>query len=223
MTLRFTRLETAIAIIAAAQLALAVFIAMMGSTAPIPMHFNIAGEVDRWGDRREAASVIVLMTLITLGAGGATAWSARRADETRRRGLAWAQGVVLATTSIMSGMVAVMASASVDAATAGPKITMMAVCLLLALIGAVLGKIPPNALVGVRTPWSLNSRLSWEKSNRLTGRLFFWFGLAGLMLAPAAPTSAGPVAIAVALLLIAAIGVYESWRVWRADPERRIV
>lgn len=222
MTLRFTLLETAIAIVAAAQLALALLVATMGSAAPVPMHFSIAGEVDRWGDRREAAWVIVLMTLITLGAGGAVAWSARRADETQRLGLARAQVVTLASTGIMSGMIAVMASANIDAAAAGPKIVTMAVCLLVSLIGAVLGKIPPNALVGVRTPWSMSSRLSWEKSNRLTGRLLFWFGLAGLVLAPAAPPATGAFALVAALLLIAAAGVYESWRVWRTDPERRI-
>ena len=98
-----------------------------------------------------------------------------------------------------------------------------AVCALMAVIGAVMGKIAPNALVGVRTPWSLTSKLAWEKSNRLAGRLFFWGGLIGVFIAPVAPQPLGMQVFIAAVLLIAVVTVLESWRVWRSDPERRVV
>lgn len=79
----------------------------------------------------------------------------------------------------------------------------------------------PNALVGVRTPWTYASRLAWDKANRLAGRLFFWFGLLGFAAAPLVPQPAGMRAVVVATIAIAALAVFESWRVWRDDPERR--
>ncbi len=87
----------------------------------------------------------------------------------------------------------------------------------------MMGKVAPNALVGVRTPWSLTSKLAWEKSNRLAGRLFFWGGLVGVFLAPVAPAPLGMRVLLAAVLLIGAVTVLESWRVWRSDPERRVV
>jgi uncharacterized membrane protein len=32
-----------------------------------------------------------------------------------------------------------------------------------------MGKIRPNWFVGVRTPWTLSSKLSWDKTHRLAG------------------------------------------------------
>lgn len=223
MTTRPAPFLRAIALVTTAQLAVAAIVALFGTDGPVPMHFNIAGDVDRWGDRSELALVIGLMALISAGAGGSLAWSARSADDARRRGLSWAIGITLATTTLMTAMFAWIGGAGAGAAGETPRVTLMFVCLLLAGIGAVMGKVPPNALVGLRTPWSLNSRLAWEKSNRLAGRLFFWGGLAGLLIAPLLPVEIGHVALTVAVLSAAALSVFESWRVWRADPERRVV
>lgn len=221
---RFTRLETATAVVAAAQAAVALFVLRTGVD-QVPMHFNAAGQVDRWGDSREAAGVILFIAAITAVTGFILALGVRdpKADDGRRRALGWAQVILLASTTIVVAMMMVLASGAIDAAAAGPQITLMACCTTFAVIGAVVGKVPPNAIVGVRTPWSLSSRLAWEKSNRLAGRLFFWGGLAGLIAAPYAPQDLAMKAMISAVLLAAAICVFESWRVWRADPERRLV
>jgi uncharacterized membrane protein len=87
-------------------------------------------------------------------------------------------------------------------------------------IGAYLGKVGPNPLIGVRTPWTFASRLAWDKSNRLMGRLFFWGGLSGIVAAPFAPQPAGLSLLAAVLLASAALAAFESWRVWRTDPDR---
>jgi uncharacterized membrane protein len=220
MTLRFTRLEAATGIVTAAQASLALLVATMPSAGPVPMHFDLAGRPDRWGDAREAAMVIALMAAISLLAGGGLAWSARSADEARRRGLAWGQIVLLLTTCIIAGMGALIAITGGDGVSAAPRISVMGMALLFAVIGAVMGKVAPNAMVGVRTPWSRASRLAWEKSNRLAGRLFFWLGLGGLVAAPALPIALANQILIGGVLLSAALSVFESWRVWRSDPER---
>ncbi|MDP1632993.1 MAG: SdpI family protein [Caulobacter sp.] len=210
---------------AAAQALLALLVWTRGSTGPIAMHFNITGEVDRWGGRGEMALVIGGLAVLTLVAGGALAMSAarREADAARRRGLAWAQTVLVTATCIIAAMMGGLAIAGAGAADHGLGLVLMAICALFVAIGAFMGKVAPNALVGVRTPWSLTSRLAWEKSNRLGGRLFFWGGLAGMILAPAAPQPLAMQVLVGAVLLIAGTTVFESWRVWRADPERNTV
>ena len=222
MTTLLSRLTAPAA--AAGQAALGLYVWKFGSTAPIPMHFGLDGQVDRWGDRTEAALFIGGMAAVSLIVGWAMDWSAARpwADDARRRGLAVAKTIAVATPCIIAAMMGGLALSARPAA-GGQQIILVAVCALLAMIGAGLGKIAPNALVGVRTPWSLTSKLAWEKSNRLAGRLFFWGGLIGALVAPSAPEPIGMQVFGGAVLLIAVLTVFESWRVWRSDPERRVV
>ena len=48
---------------------------------------------------------------------------------------------------------------------------------LFVVLGNVMGKIRPNWFVGVRTPWTLSSKISWTRTHRLAGWLFIAMGL----------------------------------------------
>jgi uncharacterized membrane protein len=220
---RFTLLDLATALVAAAILAAAAWVALRGPTGPIPMHFDLQGRPDRWGDRSELAALLGVMAVAAGATGGGLGWyAARTGDPSRRRGLRLGQGLTLAiiamTTatigfSTLSGM-GEAGSRDLGWATAGTSLLMI-------IIGAVLGRVPPNPVVGVRTPWNYKSRLAWDRSNRLAGRLFFWLGLAGLISVPFAPGSISLPIFVAAILLAAAWSVFESWRVWRTDPDRQ--
>ena len=60
-----------------------------------------------------------------------------------------------------------------------------------------------------------------DRSNRLAGRLFFWIGLGLILAAPIAPQPAASIAMPVVILVAAIWPVFESWRVWRSDPDRQ--
>ena len=98
---------------------------------------------------------------------------------------------------------------------------MAGLSLIFLLTGAFLGRVGPNPVVGVRTPWSYKSRLAWDRSNRLAGRLFFLIGLAGLVTAPWAVQPFALIALIVAVTIAAVWSAVESWRVWRSDPDRQ--
>ncbi|RYF90322.1 MAG: SdpI family protein [Caulobacteraceae bacterium] len=224
MTFKPTRMEAAAGVVVLAQLGLAVCTARFGSTGPVAMHFDITGAPDRWSDRIEAAGVILVIAAITAACAGAMAFSLRTSqpDAARRRGLTIGMGIILAATGAVALLPFILATPSFAPEQAG-RMGGAFLCLILAIAGAVLGKVPPNALVGVRTPWSLNSRLSWDRSNRLAGRLFFWGGLIGLPVSLLLPPQVAMGGVTAAVLLIAVYVVVESWRVWRADPDRRAV
>lgn len=223
MTSPFSRFSTPAAAIG--QAALGAYVWMFGSTAPIPMHFDLSGDVDRWGDRAEAALVIAGMAAASLVTGLLLEANARRpeADEARRRGLGIARSIAVAAPCMVSAMMAGLALSSHPSMLGGSNFILTVSCALFVVVGAIMGKVAPNAFVGVRTPWSLNSKLAWERSNRLAGRLFFWFGLVGLFVAPTAPQPLGMQVFGGTVLAIALLTAFESWRVWRADPERRTV
>ena len=55
------------------------------------------------------------------------------------------------------------------------------VCLLIALLGNVLGKVRRNFFVGIRTPWTIASEQVWNATHRFAAKTFFAGGLLGLL------------------------------------------
>lgn len=223
MSWRFSRLEMAGALLIAAQLGLALLIWRNGPLTPIPVHFRFDGVADGWAGRERAALIMTGLAALTAATGAVMAWSIRRAeDASRRRGLGVGFAVLLLTLLIVCALHAVLALGGVEGATRnGAAMAAMAASGVLAIVGSLLGKVPQNGLVGVRTPWSRASRLSWDKSNRLAGRLLFWGGVGGLIVAPLVPAALLTRAFTFAVLAVALICIFESWRVWRADPDRQ--
>lgn len=76
----------------------------------------------------------------------------------------------------------------------------LAIGILFVVIGAVLGRIPPNGLVGIRTPWALADERVWLRTHRFTGRLM---ALAGVALAAVASLGADHADLLVALVVCA--------------------
>lgn len=206
------------------QAAFALYIGVNGPTTPMPMHWNANWQVDRWGDRMEFATFTGGMAVIGFIAAAGLALAALRAedqgDASRRRSMQIGQGLTVFLFAAIGLMIAwaSLGHATVDS---GPAVMTGALSLILLVTGAFLGRVAPNPLIGVRTPWSYKSRLAWDRSNRLAGRLFCLVGLAGLIAAPFASQPYGVMTLTAAALIVAAISVFESWRVWRADPDRQ--
>ena len=204
------------------QLVLAAAVAAWGAQGPVPVHFNLDGQANGWADRGQIGLIIAGIAAVNLLAiAGARARRRRLPASDQPRGAALTEAAVLVLTSLTAGLMASLAfgqpPGGLFAHRGGPAF----LWLLMAAIGAIQGKVPPNLALGVRTPWTLSSRLAWDKSNRLAGRLFFWGGLVGLAATPFIPPAAGLRLGISVVLIFAGLAVLESWRVWRRDPDRR--
>lgn len=199
---------------------LGVWTVFAGPTELLPVHWNASGQADDWGTRELVGGVLIGLALLTLLLGGGMGVASRRADDpARARALRYAQLVVILSLPLISLLAA---SASLSGTTdIGGAVPVALMSLAFLLIGAFLGRVGPNPFVGVRTPWAYKSRLAWDRSNRLAGRLFFVIGLAGLLTAPFAPRPLNLYALLAAIVLAALWSVVESWRVWRTDPDRQ--
>lgn len=199
---------------------LGVWTVFAGPLELLPIHWNASGQADNWSTRERVGGVLIGLAVLTLLLGGGMGVASRRTDDpARARALRYAQLVVILSLPLVSLLAA---SASVSGATdIGGAVPMALISLVLLLIGAFLGRVGPNPFVGVRTPWAYKSRLAWERSNRLAGRLFFIIGLSGLLTAPFAPRPLGLYLLLTGIAVAALWSVIESWRVWRTDPDRQ--
>ncbi len=187
--------------------------------ARIPIHWNAAGRVDGYGHR----NMLFVQPLVILGLGLLLDFlpliEPRRGREIR---------ATRAYRAIWLGLLLFMFALHVmivRAAFAPGPLSLHGIFFgagaLFAVIGNFLGKIRSNFLVGVRTPWTLSSELSWNKTHRLAGWLFVTGGLA-LMLGSVCIADTRPlVGLLVAWLAVTlVILVVYSYRVWRADPQK---
>jgi uncharacterized membrane protein len=91
--------------------------------------------------------------------------------------------------------------------------------ILFIVLGNVMPKIRPNWFVGVRTPWTLSSRHSWNKTHRLAGWLFVFMGI--VLGACGFVQNLWMMGVAVTVILGSVIWmVVYSYVIWRNDPER---
>jgi uncharacterized membrane protein len=98
------------------------------------------------------------------------------------------------------------------------------VCVLLWLVltikGALVGKLKPNGVIGLRVPWTLESRLAWDRAHRTLGRALFWLGLAGLASSLSVPPTISMPLIIAAIVSALTLALIEARSAWRSDPER---
>jgi uncharacterized membrane protein len=141
----------------------------------LPVHWNLQGEVDRWGGKFEG---LFLLPLVTLGL-YFLLMIVPRFDPGRLnyQNFAKAYSVIRIVMVLFMAFLYVMTVlAAFGYEFNSTTVVLGAMAVLFAVLGNFMGKIRPNWFVGVRTPWTLSSKLSWDKTHRLAGWLFMLMG-----------------------------------------------
>ncbi len=190
--------------------------------AQVPVHFNLSGEADRYGSKAEA---FLFLPAILLGITFLLAIAPNidpRGKNLRRSRPVYIVGWIIGVVALAGGQglitwTAVGGGIEGEVMARGVGVFIAAIMLLL---GLVIAKARPNFFAGIRTPWTLSSDLSWDKTHRWASRIFLAFGVAGLaaaLLLPPEPVTIG----LISALLVSTLGlVIYSFLVWKADPAR---
>lgn len=184
----------------------------------MPVHWNIHGEVDGYGGKFMG---LLLLPLVALGASLLT-----RALQLIDPGKAnyetfhtTFQTIRMAISLLFSAIYAASLLAALGHSVNMNTIVGLALALMFIVFGNLMGKIRPNWFVGVRTPWTLSSKLSWTKTHRLAGWLFIGMGIMAAVWAIVQTTWMFALMMAVNLGCVVAMVVY-SYVIYRGDPAR---
>jgi uncharacterized membrane protein len=184
----------------------------------MPVHWNLAGEVDRYGGKVEG---LLALPLIALGLQGLFAVLPRidpRRASYEQFADTWLKLRALFTL-FMGAVQAIVLYHTFHPEFHGVFAGSAAVGLLFIVLGNWFGKLRPNWFVGIRTPWTLSSRASWAKTHRVGGWVFI---LSGLLFAATGYTrSPWLLGATLTVLFGGTLGlVIYSYLVWRDDPHR---
>lgn len=149
----------------------------------IPMHWNIAGEIDRYGDKLPnaflmpgiALAIPVLMTLLPR-------LDPKKANYTYFSGAYyWIQLCFVLVFGVMS-MFILFNTLGFTMFKVDFGIKLM-IGIMFAVFGNLMPKLKHNYFVGVRTPWTLANEDVWYATHRLSGKVWFVVGVAMTIIA----------------------------------------
>jgi uncharacterized membrane protein len=170
---------------------------MLPAGAEVATHFNVLGEPNGFMGKAIAFAVMPVIGLVVISIlAAAPRWTPGGEALARSGG---AYGIVLIGIAAMF-LVAqgALAMHALDPTFDVLRWVFLAAGVLMVVIGAVLGRIPPNRLVGVRTRWTYADEGVWRRTHRFTGRLMT---IAGVTLAAVASLGADHTDLIVALVV----------------------
>lgn len=193
--------------------------AILPADAQVPIHWNAAGEVDGYAGKVFGLGLTPLLTLALTALFAAIPRIDPRGDNILRSWEAY-RIIWIGTLVLMLGIQAITVLAAFGRGINAGFLIPAGVGVLFVFLGNAMGKIRPNYMFGVRTPWTLASEVSWNKTHRLAGWLFVGLGLfmiAGSAFGEGELWVWGLLA-GVGLLLVVTFG-YSYW-VWKNDSDR---
>ena len=160
----------------------------------VPLHYNFAGEIDRWGSKYEHFLMPALLIVFVVLMQVITYFQEKKIeDEPTPREQASMRNnikVVRIVTIVFEIFWLILIcwilwtskeNASIETAQASTSIGQfiwIAMGILLVVIGNILPKSRMNSVVGVRTTWSMYNEETWSKSNRFGGIVLMVTGAA---------------------------------------------
>ncbi len=159
----------------------AVYLAIAWNTLPetIAMHFNIKGDIDRYGGKNELATMILILTAVN-----AVVYLVlpqvykidpkRYAPENKGRLFRIAFAVAVFTAAVLCLIIYSSIHGNIKFSM---RFILAGVGLMLAVVGNYIYNIKPNYFAGIRLPWTLNNDENWKRTHLLGGKLLFGGGL----------------------------------------------
>lgn len=142
----------------------------------VPVHWNYAGEIDRYGSKIEACllfpAIISILYLLFLFLPILDP-KKERYDQFKR-----VYHIIKNVTILFLGIMFFITSLNAIGYNIPVNIWVPTfVGLLFIILGNYLSKIKSNWFVGIRTPWTLSSEEVWNKTHRLASKLFVLAGI----------------------------------------------
>ena len=196
----------------------------------IPVHWGLDGTPDRYGDRSEAFCALWMIPIAALFTGAILAIVPRldpngdNLMKSRKAYIAIWSSAMIMLLGVHAGIALLMVRSVSDTPDANEfvRFVIAASAILIIIKGNYLPKTRSNWFLGIRTPWTLSSDVTWEKTHRLAGRLLMIAGF--ICLIGAFLLNGGWLIVMLLSTLMPAmlISVVYSYFVWRNAPDKRV-
>ena len=198
----------------------------------VPLHYNAAGEIDRWGSKYESLLFPAIALAMALVWQFAIPYFEKKAlsapsDKERAQALqnvkvAKICGVSTAVLFTVLQVIIILNACRAAKAGAGDfdsagRIICIACGVFFIVLANFMPKAKNNRLIGVRTSWSMYNDATWMKSNRAGAAAFMAAGLFTVVTAIFIGTPAATILMMVWLFIAAAFSALYSRKVYKQE------
>lgn len=148
----------------------------------VPSHWNASGTVDHFQPKWKLFVTVPSGMLIFMGVFAILPWLSPRHFEVDSFRSTYLY-IMVAILAMFVYFDAVVLWAGIRGPMDISRSMICGACLVVALLGNVLGKVRRNFFIGIRTPWTIANETVWNATHRLGGKLFVLCGVAGFVFA----------------------------------------
>jgi uncharacterized membrane protein len=204
----------------------AVYLAIAWNNLPetVAMHFDLKGNPDRFGTKRELittsivliiANAVVYLILTNIYHIDPKRYAAENKSRLYRIGFA----VCVFLSAVLCLIIYSGTHGNIRFST---RLILSGLGLLFALIGNYMHNIKPNYFAGFRLPWTLENEDNWRKTHLLGGKLWFIAGLVIAVICLILPSEASMVAFFTIMFIVVLIPAIYSYRLYKKKNQLTI-
>lgn len=196
-----------------------IYLAIIWNSLPetIAMHFDLKGNIDRYGNKNELLLMILALAVLNviiylLLPNIYRIDPKKQAVENKSR----LYRITFAIVTFMSAVLCMIIYSSIHGNIIfNTRFILAAVGLMIAVVGNYMHTIKPNFFAGIRIPWTLNNDENWKKTHLVGGKLFFAGGLLIAVICLFASTIVSMIVLVTIILLITLITCVYSYRLYK--------
>lgn len=198
----------------------AIYLAIVWNKLPVqvPLHYNLQGEVDRYGNKTELLGVLAVLTGLNIGLYFLLT-NIHRIDPKKKyteENLPRMKRLAFAICIFMTALACFIIYTSAHATEKiNFKIIVAAVGLLFVILGNYMYSIKPNYFAGFRLPWTLENEYNWKQTHLIAGKLWFAGGLLITLIAFLLPESTLFIFMIAIIVILTIIPIVYSYRLYK--------
>lgn len=153
------------------------YLAYVWSNLPnkVPIHWNLKGEIDRYGDKSELILIPILLPLLTY----LIFLIVPKIDPKNKLNKMGNKlnTIKFLTTAFMSILALFIIYSAKNQTFTNPNYIVLLIGSLYLILGNYFKTIKANYFIGIRNPWTLENETVWKETHKLGGKMWFIGGL----------------------------------------------
>jgi uncharacterized membrane protein len=151
------------------------FIIWNGLPDKVPVHWNLEGEIDRYGSKGMLWMIPIMLPLLTYAIFLLVAQFDSN-GQLSKMGFKY-ERLKFLLVLLMSALASYILFATKEQTMALPSVLPGLIGLLFAVLGNYFPVLKQNRYIGVKTPWTLKSELVWNKTHKMASKYWFVGGI----------------------------------------------
>ena len=143
--------------------------------AQVPMHYNIEGEIDRYGNKSELILIPIMTSLLIYLIFLAVPYIDPKKQIQKMGGKYDTLKFII--TTLMSILALFIIYTAKNQTLTDPDYILLGCGVLFLILGNYFKTLKANYFIGIRTPWTLESESVWKATHKLAGKIWFLGGL----------------------------------------------